>query len=148
MDGVLLDTEPFYTEATQAIVARFGKVYDWALKANMMGRPAIDAARYLVAALDLPIAPEAYLAEREALLLAMFTRAEAVPGARELTAELHRHRVPMAIATSTHARLYEHKVGRHRAWFALFSAVVCGDHPRVHRGKPAPDIFLVAADAL
>jgi len=29
LDGVLLDTERFYTEATQAVVGRFGKTFDW-----------------------------------------------------------------------------------------------------------------------
>ena len=41
MDGVLLDTERFYTEVTQAIVGRWGKVFDWSVKGNMIGRPAI-----------------------------------------------------------------------------------------------------------
>ena len=27
LDGVLLDTEPLYTQATAAVAARFGKVY-------------------------------------------------------------------------------------------------------------------------
>ena len=37
------------------------------------------------------------------------------------------------------------KTRQHRAWMSLFAAVVCGDDPRVKRGKPAPDIFLAAA---
>ena len=45
MDGVLLDTEQFYTKATQRIVSRFGKTFDWSLKGNMIGRPAIESAR-------------------------------------------------------------------------------------------------------
>ena len=45
MDGVLLDTEQFYTQATQQIVSRFGKTFDWSLKGNMIGRPAIESAR-------------------------------------------------------------------------------------------------------
>jgi pseudouridine-5'-monophosphatase len=145
MDGVLLDTEPCYTAATQRIVGRYGKVYDWSLKGNMIGRPAMESARYLVEALDLPLTPEAYLAEREALLLPLLLEAGALPGAERLTRELHRNGIPMAVATSTPASLYEKKVGPHRAWFALFSAVVCGDDPAVRNGKPAPDIFREAA---
>jgi pseudouridine-5'-monophosphatase len=37
------------------------------------------------------------------------------------------------------------KTTRHRDWFAAFALVVCGDDPRCQRGKPAPDIFLLAA---
>src|SRR5262249_17763160 len=67
MDGVLLDTERLYTEATQEIVGRFGKRFDWLVKANMIGRPARDSARYLVDTLELPMTADDYLREREVI---------------------------------------------------------------------------------
>jgi pseudouridine-5'-monophosphatase len=148
MDGVLLDTEPFYTQATQLIVSRFGKTFDWSVKKHMIGRPAIDSARHLVAALALPMTPEDYLAERAAILEELMPTAEPKPGARELTAALAARDVPMAVATSSTRAMYELKTLRHHAWFRTFTAVVLGDDPRVRRGKPAPDIFLVAAERL
>lgn len=148
MDGVLLDTERLYTDATQQIVGRFGKRFDWAVKADMIGRPARDSARHLVAALDLPITPEEYLREREALFRTLMPTAEALPGARQLTAALRAARVPLAVATSSARPLYELKTQRHGRWFADFDVVVTGDDPRVARGKPAPDIYLLAAREL
>ncbi len=148
MDGVLLDTERLYTQATNAIVGRFGKIFDWSIKANMIGRPAIDSARYLVDALGLPIGPDEYLAERAVLFEELMPTAEAMPGARELTASLAARGVPMAVATSSSRAVFDLKTTRHRAWFASFAIVVVGDDPRISRGKPAPDIFLVAAEAL
>lgn len=145
MDGLLLDTERFYTEVTQQIVGRWGKVFDWSVKSHMVGRPAIESARYLVQALELPIAPEEYLREREGLLEALMPTAEPMPGAVELTRALATRAVPQAVATSTGRRLFELKTQRHREWFATFAAVVLGDDPRIARGKPAPDIFLLAA---
>jgi HAD superfamily hydrolase (TIGR01509 family) len=145
MDGVLLDTEPIYTEVTHAVAAQHGKVFDWAVKGNMIGRPAMDSAEYVVKALDLPIRPEDYLRERAPVLEALLPTAAAIPGAEAFTRELHRHNIPMAVATSTDARLFELKTQRHRAWFSIFSKIVCGDDPRISRGKPAPDIFLVTA---
>ena len=44
--------------------------------------------------------------------------------------------------------MFELKTTRHREWFSTFSAIILGDDPRVRRGKAAPDIFLVAAEAL
>ena len=38
MDGLLLDTETIYTKVTQSIVGRFGKIFDWSVKGNMIGR--------------------------------------------------------------------------------------------------------------
>jgi pseudouridine 5'-phosphatase len=148
MDGVLLDTERFYTEVTQAIVGRWGKVFDWSVKGNMIGRPARDSARYLVERLDLPITPDEYLREREARLERLFPESQPMPGARELTAALAARGVPQALATSSGRRLYELKTARHREWFRIFAAVVLGDDPRVRHGKPAPDIFLLAATEL
>ncbi|MFM8412847.1 MAG: HAD-IA family hydrolase [Alphaproteobacteria bacterium] len=148
MDGVLLDTERFYTEATQQIVGRFGHVFDWSLKSNMVGRPAIESARYLVDALRLPMSPEDYLSERESMLERLMPEADAMPGARELTVALASARVPQAVATSSHARFFDLKTSRHRDWFRTFTAIVLGDDPRVARGKPEPDIFLVAASDL
>jgi pseudouridine-5'-monophosphatase len=148
MDGLLLDTEPFYTQATQAIVGRYGKTFDWSIKGNMVGRPAMESARYLVEALDLPLAPEEYLREREQMLEVLAPTSVPLPGARALTEGLAAQGAPLAIATSSGRRLFDLKTQRHRDWLAVFRFVVLGDDPRVRRGKPAPDIFLVAADDL
>jgi pseudouridine-5'-monophosphatase len=148
MDGLLLDTEGFYTEVTQEIVGRYGKVFDWSVKSAMIGRPAIESARHLVKALDLPLRPEEYLEEREKLLETRFPRAGALPGAERLIRHLHAHRVPQAVATSSTRRFFELKTTLHRDWFELFESVVTGDDPQVKRGKPAPDIFLAAAERL
>jgi pseudouridine 5'-phosphatase len=148
MDGVLLDTEPIYTKVTTAIVAEHGKVFDWTVKADLIGRPAFDSAEFLIGKLGLPITPEEYLAKRKPLLESQLATTEAMAGAEAFSRELHRRGIPIAVATSTDAALFEIKTALHRQWFSIFSTIVCGDHPRVLRGKPAPDIFLVAAEAL
>jgi pseudouridine-5'-monophosphatase len=148
MDGVLLDTERLYTDATQRIVSRFGKTFDWSVKADMIGRPAIESARHLTRTLDLPMTPEEYLREREAMFETLMPTAEAHRGARELVAALAARGVRQAVATSSSQRLFALKTRRHRDWFGAFAVIVCGDDPRCARGKPAPDIFLVAAAEL
>lgn len=148
MDGVLLDTERLYTEATQRIVGRFGKTFDWSVKGNMIGRPARESARYLVDTLALPITPEDYLREREVLFATLMPTAQPMPGARELAAALRARGIPMAVATSSARPVFELKTTHHRAWFSEFDVVVLGDDPRVARGKPAPDIYLLAAREL
>ena len=74
MDGLLLDTENIYTEITQKIVGQYGKTYDWSIKGNMIGRPQLDSARYLVEALSLPITAEQYLDQRNGLLREAFPK--------------------------------------------------------------------------
>ena len=148
LDGVLLDTERFYTEATQAIVGRYGKTFDWSIKGNMVGRAAIESARYLIKALDVPMTPEEFLQERGLLLEQLVPNSQPMRGARELTFALAARNVPQCIATSSDRRLYELKTQHHREWFRVFSAVISGDDDRLRRGKPAPDIFLLAAQEL
>jgi pseudouridine-5'-monophosphatase len=148
MDGVLLDTEPIYTKVTSLIAAEHGKVFDWTVKADLIGRPAFDSAEFLIEKLALPITPAEYLEKRTPLLQTLLAATEAMAGAEAFTRELHRRKIPIAVATSTDAALFEIKTGPHREWFSIFSTIVCGDHPRVARGKPAPDIFLVTAQEL
>ena len=148
LDGVLLDTEPLYTEATAAVAARFGKVYDWSVKRDCIGRGTLEAARIIVDALALPLTPEALVHERDAHLTALVARAPAMRGAEAFTRALAARGVPLAIATSTEAPLFAVKAARHRDWLGIFGAAVCGDDPRVARSKPAPDIFLAAAQDL
>jgi len=145
MDGLLLDTEPFYTQVTQAVVGRYGHTFDWSVKSRMIGKKAIDSARILVETFQLPMSPEDYLHERESMLAELFPTAKAMPGARELTEHLARHRTPQAVASSSNRREFELKITLHRDWFRCFECVVLGDDPDVKRGKPAPDIFIAVA---
>ncbi len=147
LDGVLLDTEKLYTEATQAIVGRYGKAFGWDLKREAMGRDAHVSAQLILTRLDVPLTPEAFLAERAPILEALVARCGAMVGAESFVRALEAHGVPMAVATSSERALYDLKTASH-AWFDAFAAVVCGDDPRVLKKKPAPDIFLVAAAEL
>ena len=54
-------------------------------------------------------------------------------------------KIPTAIATSSLRLSYEHKISKKRELFKGVSHVVCLDDPAVKKGKPAPDIYLVAA---
>ena len=58
---------------------------------------------------------------------------------------LHAHEIPMAIATGSSHAAYSQKVLHKTALFSLMSHVVKSDDPEVRHGKPAPDIYRVAA---
>jgi pseudouridine-5'-monophosphatase len=147
LDGVLLDTEPLYTRATQQVLAPFNKEFTWATKMQMMGRDPLSSAQHLIDELGLPISGEEYLGRKEPLLEAMFPEAEEIEGASQLVMALAQSSRKLAVATSSSSGHYALKTRRH-AWFHAFATVVCSDHPDVRRYKPAPDIFLVAAREL
>lgn len=68
-----------------------------------------------------------------------------LPGARELLAALELEGVPTAVASSTPRRNLD-AIFASTGLDRFFKAVVCGDD--VVNGKPAPDVFLLAARKL
>ncbi|CAN8273884.1 unnamed protein product [Cochlearia groenlandica] len=147
MDGLLLDTEKFYTEVQEKILARYNKTFDWSLKAKMMGRKAIEAAKLFVEECGISdsLSPEDFIVERESMLQDLFPTSDLMPGASRLLRHLYGKGVPICIATGTHTRHYELKTQRHRELFSLMHHIVRGDDPEVKQGKPAPDGFLAAS---
>jgi pseudouridine-5'-monophosphatase len=143
LDGTLLDTEPMFVEATNAIFARFGRTLPPEVRALMIGRPGRIAVPMMLERTGLPITAEAFIEERKATLFEQFPLARPMPGALELTAHLARHGVRQAVATSSSRAALARKVLGHPEWFASFDAVVNAED--VANGKPAPDIFLEAA---
>ncbi|KAL3643061.1 glutathione synthase [Castilleja foliolosa] len=161
MDGLLLDTEKFYTEVQEIILARYNKTFDWSLKARMMGMKAIEAARVFVEATGISdsLSAEEFLVEREDMLRTLFPSAELMPGASRLIQHLHVNGIPISVATGTpsrwvkriglfessHRRHFELKTQRHGELFSLMHHIVLGDDPEVKKGKPSPDVFIAAA---
>lgn len=146
LDGVILDTEKLYTEAVQRVASRYGKKYTWELKLRVMGTPGPDSARLVIDELRLPLTTEEYLAEMDRLYAELFPKAELMPGVERLVRHFHAHNVPMAIATSSKPSSFSIKTAKHRDLVALFNhVVISGGNPEVKRGKPHPDVFLLAA---
>ena len=145
MDGLLLDTEGFYTEVQEEIAREFGKEFTWKTKAAMMGQKAIAAARVFIDDLDLwgQMTPEEFLKKREIMLDRLFPESQLLPGARELLQQLALRGVPMSLATSSHKRHYLLKTSNHKEIFDIFDHVTTGDE--VAEGKPSPEIFLKSA---
>ncbi|VDP03874.1 unnamed protein product [Soboliphyme baturini] len=130
VDGLLLDTEKFYTIANQKTLERFGHDFTWELKEMMMGRSQKDAVSLLIQRLGLSVTVDEYL----------------MPGAERLVRHLHKHRIPMAVCTGSRRSQFILKTQNHHDFFLLFSHIVCNpDDSEVKRGKPFPDCFLVIA---
>ena len=96
---------------------------------------------------DLPLNIDAYMAEYDAGLDRLWPTVQPLPGAYRLVRHLHAHGVPMALATGSRRKNYISKTRHLADLFACFGdRVVCGDDLRGDMsGKPAPDIFLMAA---
>lgn len=148
MDGLMIDSEKVYTDVTNKILGQYGKEMTWDMKAGLMGKPERQAAEHLLASFPyITLTLESYLSQRNALQDAIWPTVPLLPGVQKLVLHLKAHNIPIAVATGSRRRNFELKTGHLGEVFDCFEGkVVCGDDTRFGmRGKPAPDIFLVAA---
>jgi HAD superfamily hydrolase (TIGR01509 family) len=147
MDGLMLDTEPSYKIAWQRAAVECGFPISEELYYDLIGRNRHDGERLLSNAFG-PGFPlrrfRASCVKSEAEVFAE-SAPPAKPGLYELLAFLEFNRMPKAVATSTDRR----QASTHLAGLDLlnrFDALATGDE--VVNGKPAPDLFLLAAARL
>lgn len=148
LDGLLLATESLHEQVNREIARRYSKTYDPGVKAKVSGRSTLESARMIVDLLELPLTPQAYLEQRNALIYPLYASAQPLPGAMRLTHHLHHHHIPQAIASSSARHHFNLKITHHQEWFKIFECLVLGDDPAIKQSKPAADIFLIAAKRL
>ncbi|KAI0213210.1 Pseudouridine-5'-phosphatase [Lamellibrachia satsuma] len=140
------DTETLYTKIMQKICGAHGKTFTWEIKAKMMGKKEDEAGHILIDELQLPITVDEYIKEVKNQQKIVFPEAQLLPGAEKLVRHLHKHNIPICLATGSDRSSYEIKTSQHPTLFSLFlHAVFSSDDKDVKHGKPAPDCFLVAA---
>ena len=148
MDGLLLDTESLHERVNSEVAQRYGKTFTIEAKMAIAGRPTLDSARVLVDLLQLPMSAEEYLVERNKLLYPLYSKTKIMPGTVELIEHLASHNIPQAIASSSSQHHFDLKTVNHQSWLKLLQNITLGDDPEIKQGKPAPDIFLLAAKRL
>ena len=147
LDGTLVDTEPFYSEATQVVLEPYGKKFTNDFKRKIMGGDGLTSASMTVKEFDLEMTPQEFLERREAHLRVLFPKAIEIQGASEYLWKLKEAGIRMGLATSSSKALCEIKIG-HRIWSDIFECKVHGDDSELLKSKPAPDIFILCAQRM
>lgn len=145
-DGVIVDSEPYWGLADQTVIEDEGAVFRPESKKLVMGLGELESIRRLLDLHGLDLPPKGILAKRERLMERFY--AERIPlmdGARHVLEALRRRDFPVALASSTPARLIRVALRRFDLERLLRVIVVGAD---VECGKPAPDIYLRAAREL
>jgi len=144
MDGTIVDTEPYFTDALTTVVESSGGTFSdddhhALIGANLwdMAATAIKAGARCEAH---DIINDVVAAVQQRLRHGIPWR----PGALELLQELRAARVPTALVTMSFRGIADAVV--RGIPFDAFDAIVTGED--VEHGKPAPDAYLRAADLL
>jgi HAD superfamily hydrolase (TIGR01509 family) len=145
LDGVLIDSEETWSRVRGEVVARHGGQWTAADQRNVMGDNSRQWSAYIKRTWNVPLSAEEIFREVLATMIAAYERELAVlPGAREAVAELGAH-YPLAVASSSPRELIGVAL-RVAGFDSAFRATVSSDE--VSHGKPAPDVYLLAAQRL
>jgi HAD superfamily hydrolase (TIGR01509 family) len=147
MDGVLLDSEPLHHRALNQILAEEGidglSLADYV---PYMGTTDEYTWNDLVRRFRLTRPIEDYCGRYDATILEFYrSRSTLAPGAASLLAAVREHGLGLAVASSSRSSWVETCLTT-MGIRGQFNIVVSGD--MVRRGKPDPEIFLLAARCL
>ncbi|GAB1730286.1 hypothetical protein NU195Hw_g9231t1 [Hortaea werneckii] len=170
MDGLLIDSEDLYTHCTNTVLHEHGRPsLPWHIKAQLQGRPGPSAGKIFQEWAQLPISNEELMRRISELQREVFPGCKALPGVEALLASLSQAKVvgkrqsseaereeeekmEIALATSSHKANYDLKTQHLQPLMSVFPAAnrILGDDPRIPpgRGKPAPDIYLLALETI
>lgn len=147
MDGVLIDSEPYWTEAEQYIFNQLGVRLPPEITAQTAGMStkAVTALWYAHSPWTGMTLAEAEQAVIDYVARAVVERGQAKSGLLPLLQQLSEQKIPLAVATNSPASLM-HTVLDHLQIRHYFQALCSIED--VSQGKPQPDIYHLAAQRL
>lgn len=145
-DGLLVDSEVVWEHVERALLRRHGAEYDPAILNKYIGTGLVAWSAAIVNEYQLAVAPDQFGAELMEMIVPELARsADPMPGAMATVAAAHEWGGPVAIASSSSRPIVETVVQK-LGWDAMIPIRCTGDE--VVHTKPAPDIFLLAAERL
>ncbi len=148
MDGVLVESEPLFLKAINNLLIKESAepVTDEENQTSLIGTTVEETWRRLMVMRGLPESLQSYLGKYD-IAVKEVLRAELTPrpGVRQLIDACSQRNLPKAVASSS-LRSWVHLKLETLGFQDSFEVVLGGDD--VTRGKPEPDIYLLAAERL
>jgi HAD superfamily hydrolase (TIGR01509 family) len=146
MDGLMVDTEPLSRQAWDEWLRPYNAQLSDELQANIIGLRGDVSAPLIRAAFNISLPVEEILAQRRVVYDQIMAHGVPVmPGLLELQAEIAARGIPWAVASSSGRAHVEAILAQLNLADKVY-ATACGDE--VAHGKPAPDLYLLAAERL
>jgi HAD superfamily hydrolase (TIGR01509 family) len=146
LDGVLADSEPWWNQIDANLLAEYGMTYRGEHHQNVVGVSYRLAVEFYKKAFGLSV-PTAEMMQRRGEIATEFfaNRVGLFPDVKEVLDELRQMKLHLAVATSSVSASARPFLDRHQLT-KFFEVIVTGEE--VEYGKPAPDIYLYAAQHL
>lgn len=145
LDGVIIDSEELWDEVREGLARERGGRWSEQAQADMMGMSSTEWSRYMHEVVGLPEPPDEI--NREVVRRMLVRYSEHLPlidGGVDAVKRVAAH-WPLGVASSSNRELIDH-VLELAGLAPYFKATVSSEE--VERGKPAPDVYLEAADRL
>ena len=148
LDGTLVDTEPVHWASTNDVLARFGAFIEEEDYTEFIGFSDTDFWRKLIARFALDAEASILADERTRAYVQRIktTTVSPCPSARELLAFLRERNIPYAVASASPTEQIDAAV--RAAGLTELLPLRFSGHDDVANSKPAPDVYLAAANAL
>lgn len=147
MDGLLVDSERLWKVAETDLLAARGKAYSDEKHAPFIGmglQQFIPAIKRVYELDDEVQVLHDELVERIHVIVKQDTRPQ--PGAYDIVRWVIDNNIPYAVASSSPLSLIEATIGSQDVWKDAFKVRASAEE--VPNGKPAPDVYLLAAERL
>ncbi len=147
LDGLLLDSEPFFLEAARRLLAKRNIAFDPTFMHRIMGMPGRDSLPLFRTHFDISDTVEMLSGDYRFHFIETLAGQQIAlqPGARKWIETLHAAGTPIALATSS-SRPYVDRVFAPHELMSKFQHILTCES--VTHGKPAPDVYLLAAEKL
>lgn len=147
MDGVLVDSQPYHFKADIDTMAEYGVIKDQKFYESFAGTLTADRMRTLKEMFGLDVPVEEMTIKRENMILDIMGKEDIKPvsGIPEFLRSIKEKGLTTAVASSSDYKLINLILDRLKI-AKYFDSVTSGSD--VKRGKPSPDVFLLAAERI
>lgn len=144
MDGLLVDTEPYWLQTERELMAEFGVHWRSEDQLFCLGGPMEKVGRYMSDLAESKQSPEWFASALIDRMAEKFNLISPMPGISQLLSEISKNHIPAALVSASPRRLVDAvlaSIPNHP-----FALSISADD--VVRGKPHPDPYLKAATLL
>ena len=146
LDGILADSEPWWNQIDARLLEEHGVIYRGEHHESVLGISYQLAVEFYKKAFNLSVPTDEMMRRRGEIATDFFgTKIGLFPHTKRALEDLRQLKLRLAVATSSVGASARPFLDRH-GLTEFFEVIVTGEE--VERGKPAPDIYLRAAERL